>query len=127
MKLHYAFPAAILGVSILMTSNPLAAETTSPLAEQFMPLANSGHGHFNKRIPEIIEEVEAGVEPQNYKKIMSITSRRQAIKTACQLAGPNDIILIAGKGHETYQEINGVRTDFNDLEIVTEFLKELNK
>ena len=76
---------------------------------------------------KIIEEVEAGVEPQNYKKIMSITSRKQAIKTACQLAGPNDIILIAGKGHETYQEIKGVRTDFNDLEIVTEFLKELNK
>src|SRR5690606_25329085 len=76
---------------------------------------------------KIIEEVEAGVEPQNYKKILSITSRRQAIRTACQLAGPNDIILIAGKGHETYQEINGVRTDFNDLEIVTEYLKELNK
>lgn len=76
---------------------------------------------------KIIEEVEAGVEPQNFKKIMSITSRRQAIRTACQLAGPNDIILIAGKGHETYQEINGVRTDFNDLEIVTELLKELNK
>ena len=58
---------------------------------------------------------------------MSITNRRQAIKTACQLAKPNDIILIAGKGHETYQEVNGVRTDFNDLEIVTEYLKELKK
>lgn len=75
----------------------------------------------------IIEEVEAGVEPQDYKKIMSVTNRRQAIKMACQLAGPNDIILIAGKGHETYQEINGVRSDFNDLEIVTEFLNELKK
>ena len=76
---------------------------------------------------KIIEEVESGVEPQNFKKIMSITNRRQAIKTACQLAGPNDIILIAGKGHETYQEINGVRTDFNDLEIVTQYLIELKK
>ena len=76
---------------------------------------------------QIIQEVEAGVEPHNFKKIMSITNRRQAIKTACQLAKPNDIILIAGKGHETYQEINGVRTDFNDLEIVTEYLKELKK
>ncbi len=75
----------------------------------------------------IIQEVEAGVEPHNFKKIMSITNRRQAIKTACQLAKPNDIILIAGKGHETYQEVNGVRTDFNDLEIVTEYLKELKK
>ena len=76
---------------------------------------------------KIIEEVEEGVEPQNYKKIMSITNRRQAIKTACQLAGKNDIILIAGKGHETYQEINGERKDFDDLKIVTEYLKELKK
>jgi UDP-N-acetylmuramoyl-L-alanyl-D-glutamate--2,6-diaminopimelate ligase len=76
---------------------------------------------------KIIEEVEAGVEPQNFKKIMSVTNRKQAIKTACQLAKKNDIILIAGKGHETYQEINGVRKDFDDLKMVTEFLKELKK
>ncbi|NJY61712.1 UDP-N-acetylmuramoyl-L-alanyl-D-glutamate--2,6-diaminopimelate ligase [Salinimicrobium sp. CDJ15-81-2] len=76
---------------------------------------------------KIIEEVEGGVEPQNFKKIMSITSRLQAIKTACQLAKPHDIILIAGKGHETYQEINGVRKDFDDFKIVSETLKELKK
>ncbi len=76
---------------------------------------------------KIIEEVEAGVEPQNFKKIMSVTNRKQAIKTACQIAKENDIILIAGKGHETYQEVNGERKDFDDLKIVTEFLKQLNK
>lgn len=75
----------------------------------------------------IIQEVEAGVEPQNYKKIMSVTNRKQAIRTACQMAKERDIILIAGKGHETYQEINGERKDFDDLKIVTEFLKELKK
>ena len=75
----------------------------------------------------IIEEMEKGVEPQNFKKTVSILDRKQAIKTACQLANPNDIILIAGKGHETYQEINGVRHDFDDLKIVTELLKQLNK
>ena len=75
----------------------------------------------------IIEEMEKGVEPQNFKKTISILDRKQAIKTACQLANPNDIILIAGKGHETYQEINGVRHDFDDLQIVTELLKQLNK
>lgn len=75
----------------------------------------------------IIEEIEKGVEPQNFKKIMSVTNRKQAIRTACQMAGPKDIILIAGKGHETYQEVNGVRSDFDDLKIVTEFLKELKK
>lgn len=76
---------------------------------------------------KIIEDVEAGVEPQNFKKTMSVTNRKQAIKTACQMAGPNDIILIAGKGHETYQEVNGERSDFDDLKIVKEFLKQLEK
>ena len=75
----------------------------------------------------IVKEVEAGVEPQNYKKVLTITDRRQAIKAACQMAEKNDIILIGGKGHETYQEINGVRFDFDDLKIVTAYLKELNK
>lgn len=79
-------------------------------------------------VPEIIiGDIEKGVEPQNFKKIISITDRRQAIKTACQLAQPNDIILIAGKGHETYQEIKGERFDFDDYKIVQEFLKQLQK
>jgi UDP-N-acetylmuramoyl-L-alanyl-D-glutamate--2,6-diaminopimelate ligase len=79
-------------------------------------------------IPEkIIEDMEAGVEPQNFKKTMSIVDRKQAIKTACQLAQTNDIILIAGKGHETYQEVNGVRSDFDDYKIVEECLRLLQK
>ena len=78
--------------------------------------------------PEVIlEEIEAGVEPQNVRKILTIENREQAIKTACQLAQSNDIILIAGKGHETYQEIKGVRTDFDDYEIVQKILMNLNK
>lgn len=75
----------------------------------------------------IIEQIEAGVEPIHYKRILSITDRKQAIKTACQLANAGDIILIAGKGHETYQEINGERFDFDDYKIVQETLKQLNK
>nr|WP_269468206.1 UDP-N-acetylmuramoyl-L-alanyl-D-glutamate--2,6-diaminopimelate ligase [Gaetbulibacter sp. NE] len=79
-------------------------------------------------VPEtIIEDIEKGVEPQNYKKTLSIVDRKQAIKTACQMAQPNDIILIAGKGHETYQEIKGERFDFDDYKIVQEFLKQLQK
>ncbi|HLV38068.1 UDP-N-acetylmuramoyl-L-alanyl-D-glutamate--2,6-diaminopimelate ligase [Xanthomarina sp.] len=79
-------------------------------------------------VPEtIIEDIEKGIEPQNFKKVISITDRKQAIKTACQMAKPNDIILIAGKGHETYQEIKGERFDFDDLKIVQEFLKQLQK
>ena len=75
----------------------------------------------------IIEDVEAGVEPQNFKKTTSITNRKQAIKTACQMAESKDIILIAGKGHETYQEVNGERHDFDDFKIVKEFLERLDK
>lgn len=75
---------------------------------------------------QIVTEMEAGVEPQYFKKTLSILDRKQAIKTACQMAQPHDIILIAGKGHETYQEINGVRHDFDDLKFVTEFLQRLN-
>ena len=75
----------------------------------------------------IIEEMEKGVEPQNYKKTLAIVDRKQAIKTACLLAEENDIILIAGKGHETYQEINGERFDFDDYKTVTHILKQLEK
>lgn len=76
---------------------------------------------------KILDEVEAGVEPQNFKKTTSVVNRKQAIRTACHMAQPNDIILIAGKGHETYQEINGKRHDFDDFRIVKEFLSEMEK
>ena len=75
----------------------------------------------------IIRDMEKGVEPQNSSKTLSIEDRMQAIKTACQLALANDIILVAGKGHETYQEKDGVRTDFDDFKIVQEVLASLNK
>jgi UDP-N-acetylmuramoyl-L-alanyl-D-glutamate--2,6-diaminopimelate ligase len=75
----------------------------------------------------IIEDMEKGVEPQNSAKTLSIEDRLQAIKTACQLALENDIILVAGKGHETYQETNGKRVDFDDFKIVKEVLTSLNK
>lgn len=76
---------------------------------------------------KIIEQMEAGVPAEHYKKTLSITNRKEAIKAACQMAEENDIILIAGKGHETYQEINGVRYDFDDFKIVKELLITLNK
>ena len=75
---------------------------------------------------KIIEAIESGVEPQHFKKTLSIADRKQAIKTACSFAKENDIILIAGKGHETYQEINGERTDFDDFKIVKTLLTQLN-
>ena len=64
---------------------------------------------------------------ENFNKTLSIADRKQAIKTACQLAKNGDIILIAGKGHETYQEIKGKRIDFDDYKIINELLIALNK
>lgn len=75
----------------------------------------------------IIAQMEAGVPAEYYKKTTSITNRKEAIKAACQMAQEGDIILIAGKGHETYQEINGERFDFDDFKIVNELLTVLNK
>jgi len=75
----------------------------------------------------IIEEMDSGVSPEHYKKTIAISDRKQAIKMACKMANAKDIILIAGKGHETYQEIKGVRNDFDDLKIVNQLLKALKK
>lgn len=81
----------------------------------------------NEDPQDIINEMEAGVQPVDYKKTVSIVDRKQAIKAACQMAEPRDIVLIAGKGHETYQEVNGVRSEFDDFKIVEEILKQLEK
>ncbi len=75
----------------------------------------------------IIEDMMAGVSGVHYKKTTSNSNRREAIKQAISNAESNDIILIAGKGHETYQEINGVKHDFDDLEIAKEILLKLSK
>ena len=75
----------------------------------------------------IIREIEAGVRPEHVKRTLSVTDRRQAIRTACSLARKGDIILIAGKGHETYQIIGSERTHFDDNEVSNEILIEMNK
>lgn len=70
----------------------------------------------------ILRDMEEGVSPTNKRKTLTITDRKEAIRTACHLAKPGDIILIAGKGHEKYQEIDGIRYHFDDKEILTEQL-----
>jgi UDP-N-acetylmuramoyl-L-alanyl-D-glutamate--2,6-diaminopimelate ligase len=74
---------------------------------------------------EILKDMEAGVSPSNKRKTLIIADRREAIRTACHLAGRGDIILVAGKGHEKYQEINGVRQHFDDKEILKEQLNSI--
>lgn len=75
----------------------------------------------------IITEMQAGIAEEYQAKVVAISNRAEAIKTACIIAEPNDIILIAGKGHEKYQEINGVKHAFDDKEKVKEIFKQLNK
>lgn len=70
----------------------------------------------------IIKDMERGVSPVHAKKVLSIVDRREAIKTACALSADHDIILVAGKGHENYQEIKGERRKFDDKEVLLEML-----
>jgi UDP-N-acetylmuramoyl-L-alanyl-D-glutamate--2,6-diaminopimelate ligase len=75
----------------------------------------------------IIADMEAGVEGQHYKKTLSIVNRKEAIRTACTIAEPGDIILIAGKGHEKYQEVMGERSPFDDYAILGDTFKSLGE
>jgi UDP-N-acetylmuramoyl-L-alanyl-D-glutamate--2,6-diaminopimelate ligase len=106
------------------TKRPIMADIATDLSDKVLLTSDNPRSEN----PEtIIAEMETGIAPQNYKKTVSIIDRKQAIKAACQLANPNDIILIAGKGHETYQEIQGIRHDFDDMKIVKEILDQLQK
>jgi UDP-N-acetylmuramoyl-L-alanyl-D-glutamate--2,6-diaminopimelate ligase len=76
---------------------------------------------------EILKQMNEGVPAPEKKKIITIADRREAIRTACSLAQQNDIILIAGKGHEKYQEINGVKHEFDDKKVLLEVFGEMDK
>ena len=71
---------------------------------------------------KILDDMEAGITPDMKRKTLRITDRREAIKTAVMLADKGDVILVAGKGHETYQDINGVKHHFDDREELREAL-----
>lgn len=75
----------------------------------------------------IIKQMEKGVDAVNHKKTLLITNRAEAIKTACSIANAGDIVLIAGKGHEKYQEVKGVKHPFDDMLVLKENLKLFEK
>lgn len=75
----------------------------------------------------ILNEMESGLTFAHKRKVLRITDRKEAIKTACTLAGEDDVVLIAGKGHETYQEIKGVKHHFDDKEVLLEMFALLEK
>ena len=106
------------------SKRPLMADIAATLSSKVILTSDNPR---NEDPYDIIADMERGVQPQHYKKTIAVSDRKQAIKIACQLASPNDIILIAGKGHETYQEIKGIKYDFDDMQTVKELLQQLNK
>lgn len=74
---------------------------------------------------EIIAQMRYGLSAADLKRTICITDRREAIRTACMLAAPGSVVLVAGKGHETYQEVNGVRHHFDDREVIAEAFREI--
>ncbi len=106
------------------TKRPIMAAIAAALSDKVIITSDNPR---TENPETIIAEMEAGIAPIDFKKTISISDRKQAIKTACQLANAKDIILIAGKGHENYQEINGIKHHFDDMETVTEMLNLLSK
>ena len=80
----------------------------------------------NEDPDDIIRQMKVGIALQDMGKVLCITNRKEAIRTAVALAKKDDIILVAGKGHENYQEINGTRNHFDDKEVLSEAFKERN-
>jgi UDP-N-acetylmuramoyl-L-alanyl-D-glutamate--2,6-diaminopimelate ligase len=78
----------------------------------------------NEDPDEIIRQMREGIDEADKGKVLSITNRREAIRTGVALAKKGDIILVAGKGHENYQEINGIKNHFDDKEVLSEAFKE---
>ena len=106
------------------TKRPIMAKIATQLSDKVILTSDNPR---NEEPMAILREMEAGVNPVDFKKTMIIEDRREAIKTAGIMANKGDIILIAGKGHETYQEIKGVKYPFDDREIVKELITLLNK
>ena len=104
------------------TKRPKMANIASQLSSQAIFTSDNPR---TENPQTILDEMEVGVASENYRKTLTVLDRRQAIKTACKLSEAGDIILIAGKGHEDYQEINGVRAHFDDLEEVKNCFNQL--
>ncbi len=101
------------------TKRPVMAAIVCELSDKIILTSDNPRSENSN---DIIEDMKKGVKANYWNKVIVITDRREAIKTACSLANSNDIILVAGKGHEKYQEIKGIRTHFDDMEILKKCL-----
>ncbi|MBO5381697.1 MAG: UDP-N-acetylmuramoyl-L-alanyl-D-glutamate--2,6-diaminopimelate ligase [Bacteroides sp.] len=98
---------------------PLMAKEAAKLSDRV--IITSDNPRFEEP-QEIINDMLAGLDKEDMRKTLSIVDRREAIKTACMLAQPGDVILVAGKGHENYQDVKGVKHHFDDKEVLSEFI-----
>jgi UDP-N-acetylmuramoyl-L-alanyl-D-glutamate--2,6-diaminopimelate ligase len=101
---------------------PLMANIACKLSDKVILTSDNPRTEDPDRI---IADMRKGVEAVDFKKVLAVSDRREAIKTACSFAKSGDIILVAGKGHEKYQEIKGVKYPFDDMEVVNETFKML--
>jgi UDP-N-acetylmuramoyl-L-alanyl-D-glutamate--2,6-diaminopimelate ligase len=106
------------------TKRPEMAEVACEYADKIIFTSDNPR---NEEPEQIIRDMEAGVPVTARKKCISITDRKEAIKTAVNLSQKQDIILVAGKGHEKYQEVNGVKNHFDDKEVLAGMFELLNK
>jgi UDP-N-acetylmuramoyl-L-alanyl-D-glutamate--2,6-diaminopimelate ligase len=97
------------------TKRPMMAKIATEMSSKVILTSDNPR---SENPEEIIRQMEAGVDIMHRKKTLSVTDRKEAIKTACSIAEPGDIILVAGKGHEKYQETSGVRIPFDDKELL---------
>ena len=103
------------------TKRPLMAAIAVELSDKLILTSDNPR---NERPEDIIADMKAGVPANLMSHTLAITDRTGAIRTACMLAQPGDVVLVAGKGHETYQEVNGVKHHFDDREVIKQIFDE---
>ena len=106
------------------TKRPVMAEVACEYSDKVIFTSDNPR---NEDALEILKDMEAGVNVVARKKYISIADRREAIKTAVSLSSKKDILLVAGKGHEKYQDIKGVKYDFDDKKVLREMFELLEK
>lgn len=104
------------------TKRPIMAQVCARLSNQLILTSDNPR---TEDPAQILRDMEAGLSPEELKKTLTIENREQAIKTACRLAGPGDVILVAGKGHEKYQDIAGVKHPFDDKAVLQKWFVEV--
>jgi UDP-N-acetylmuramoyl-L-alanyl-D-glutamate--2,6-diaminopimelate ligase len=103
------------------TKRPIMAAIATELSDKVILTSDNPR---NERPEDIIADMKAGVQPAYAQRVLCITDRTEAIRTACMLAQTGDVVLVAGKGHETYQEVNGVKHHFDDREVIKQIFDE---